>query len=159
MKDRFKFRTYIPDLKFFKYWGWIEDNHYVGLCACGDYQMPELLEKYTNQSTGLKDKNGTLIYEGDIVKINQNYCDYSAIEDFYKNQNFVVEYFQPRAVYLLKPFEYESNDGNGIYDLSPDFYEFLKWKPCGKLEEYTLQGVEVISNIYENLELLEEYNG
>ena len=112
----------------------------------------------TMQCTGLKDKNGKLIYECDVVKINENYCDYSGIQHFYKNQNFIVEYFQPRAVYLLKPFEYEDNDGNGIYDLSPDFYEFLKWKPCGKLEEYTLQGIEVIGNIYENRELLKERN-
>ena len=107
------------------------------------------------QCTGLKDKNGKLIYDGDIVKINENYPDYSIINDFYKKQNFVVEYFQPRAVYLLKPYEYEDNSGDGIYDLSPDFYEFLNWKPTGKLEENTLQGIEILGNIYENKELLE----
>lgn len=51
--------------------------------------------------------------------------------------------------------EYEDNSGDGIYDLSPNFYEFLNWKPTGKLEENTLQGIEAIGNIYENPELLE----
>lgn len=116
-----------------------------------------ITKDFTNliQCTGSKDKNGKLIFEEDIVKINENYPDYSAIGDFYKNQNFVVEYFQPRACYLLKPSEYEDNSGSGIYDLSPDFYEFLQWKPTGKFEENTLQGIEIIGNIHENPELLE----
>ena len=165
MQDRFKFRIWHEPLKQMHY------NDFI-VTATGYtaklYQEKDYMMKFNQedlefdkqcvvmQCTGLKDRKGKLIYEGDVVKINENYCDYSAIEDFYKNQNFIVEYFQPRAVYLLKPFEYKSNDGSGIYDLSPDFYEFLKWKPCGKLEEYTLQGIEVIGNIYQDKELLNE---
>lgn len=149
MQDRFKFRIWHIPTKTMEYNGLWTGYPNIGqkMSDCNFIIM---------QCTGLKDKNGKLIYEGDIVKINENYCDYSAIPDFYRNQNFIVEYFQPRAVYLLKPSEYEDNSGNGIYDLSPDFYEFLNWKPCGKLEEYTLQGIEVIGNVLENPELLED---
>ncbi len=133
MEDRFKFRTYIPDLKFFKYWGWIEDNHYVGLCACGDYQMPELLEKYTNQCTGLKDKNGKLIYEGDIVNTYPSGF-FDAYNDIFFIKNNLCGF------YLATPYkkmsgDWESQDTIGCYD--KEFYE-------------------VIGNIYENPELLEE---
>ena len=129
MNDRFKFRTYIPDLKFFKFWGWIEDNHYVGLCACGDYQMPELLEKYTNQCTGLKDKNGKLIYEGDIVK-------------FYFDRDKVIGVIA-----------WDNEHQVGFYVNTTDYfkdkyitnYDFL----CGF-------NYEVIGNIYENKELLND---
>lgn len=127
MQDRFKFRTYIPDLKFFKYWGWIEDNHYVGLCACGDYQMPELLEKYTHQCTGLKDKNGTLIYEGDILK----------------------EIFETDGEILTDITTVEYLEGSFILrsqECPNDFAYF----PDVDSKDY-----EVIGNIYENKELLQ----
>lgn len=166
MQDRFKFRHFNLLTKKMTYY----DKPEMQVCLSDDFKSGlifPLSEEYDGnamymgnytyyqQCTGLKDKNGKLIFEEDIVKINENYPDYSAIGDFYKNQNFVVEYFQPRACYLLKPFEYEDNSGNGIYDLSPDFYEFLQWKPIGKFEENTLQGIEIIGNIHENPELLE----
>jgi uncharacterized phage protein (TIGR01671 family) len=163
MQDRFKFR-YVFKNKIYDV-----DTLYLEIPAVSLVDTDRIGEKYLLhtskrdfdfknliQCTGLKDKSGKLIFEGDIVKINENYPDYSAIGDFYKNQSFVVEYFQSNARYLLKPSEYEDNSGSGIYDLSPDFYEFLNWKPTGKFEENTLQGIEIIGNVYENPELLEE---
>ena len=135
MQDRFKFRTYIPDLRFFKYWGWIQDNHYVGLCACGDYQMPELLEKYTNQCTGRKDKNGKLIYEGDIFD-KGTYC------------KWIVTWFKNRFI-LVPDFEYKNKD-KCANDRKCGFKYFENNYSYADRED------EVIGNIYENPELLED---
>ena len=78
------------------------------------------------QCTGLKDKNGKLIYEGDVINI---WC-----KNFTKNQISEVKFCEERAAFT---FDYITDFGNIV--------------PCtmDKTE------IEVIGNIYENKSLLE----
>ena len=141
MQDRFKFRTYLSDLKFFKYWGWQEENHYIGLCACGDSSMCELLEKYTMQCTGLKDKNGKLIYEGDII---QFYID----DDDPYARSFVTM----KIVWEDYELDFKAIGLNKNVECYKNDYQYLS---CINIQQDEL---EVIGNIYENPELLEKKN-
>lgn len=83
------------------------------------------------QCTGLKDKNGKLIYEGDFLKDDENLL----YEVTFKLQEYATSF-------SLKRREI------------PDYYPHittwcgLGYRNCNKLE--------VIGNIYENKELLEE---
>ena len=130
MKNRFKFRVWDKEnFNYLEFEGfkkgeiefnfdidtnsiWIEFDH----------------NKYIlEQCTGLKDKNGKLIYEGDIINI---WC-----KNFTKNQISEVKFCKERAAFT---FDYFTDFGNIV--------------PCtmDKTE------IEVIGNIYENKELLNE---
>lgn len=109
MKDRFKFRFWDKDLKAYM--------RCVNLDKVFDDKTV-----IVEQCTGLKDKNGTLIYEGDIVK----YYIYD-VDKF--NPVLRVNYTE-----LLMRFDLVSEDGK---------YQSTYLEPCFNAK------LEVIGNIHE----------
>lgn len=119
MNDRFKFRVWQTELKEpkMKYnSGLIINNNEIIEDGC-----------VVMQCTGLKDKNGKLIYEGDVV-IEKG-------SDFHWVVIWSTEVTQQWSLRRLEP--------NSPYPHIVTFTSLLQWK------EY-----EVIGNIFENKELL-----
>lgn len=86
------------------------------------------LGKYKTQFTGLKDKNGKEIYEGDVIK----HSPYMEIDEEGSKEDTVIIKIE-------------------------DLFEFLKQVGLGELEfsyDYEPKHLEIIGNIYENKELL-----
>lgn len=84
-KDRFRFRAWNDKVGFIHF----APDHCDG---CEWWDFPDALERkewVVEQCTGLKDKNGRLIYENDIVKITG---DIMTIDPIYDNKLYVVNY-------------------------------------------------------------------
>ena len=97
------------------------------------------------QCTGLKDKNGKLIYEGDIVNV------YVSSEKLYRYQvKFEIGSFM--LVSDEEIFDFPNRWNDNVYPLSQLYFEYEN-------EDYCIDQLEVIGNVYENPELLEVGKG
>ena len=122
MEDRYLFKAKRVDNG-----KWVVWNIFSGLYGAD-------IDKSTIcQCTGLKDKNGKLIWENDVVKatVRQNsLCQSSTYSDFYQ-----VAYHKKNCYFYLK-----KKNNNLLFDGNWSYY---------------LKTIEVIGNVFDNPELLE----
>ena len=148
MNDRFRFRVWFtPDYQEPEMIYDTEQTYDFGCQSKGSYyhdNFGEILEDkdcIVMQCTGLKDKNGKLIYEGDILQ---------SEEYPFKNEkgyNYAAEVLWDDASATF--YYYTFRISNNVVGRSTG--------NTGELNEY--EDWEVIGNIYENKELLEVNNG
>lgn len=114
---------------------------------CFSYKNVPVFEETIGQYTGLTDKNGTKIFEGDIV-----------LSQEFRNKPFSKNYKSKRLIGVVEYYDRKLNDGRQIYesgyrvrfinDNEKSFYN------CGAWSDF--YDCEVIGNIFDNGELLNE---
>lgn len=130
MNDRFLFRAFYEGR--FIYKNLIDANYYTydNKCIGLANTLPNSLK--WEQCTGLKDKNGKLIYEGDIIKLQCNREDKGGL--FYENAKVIYDIVNSYSGFCVQLL-----DGN-------------------KASLWRSHKMEIIGNIHENPELLEQSN-
>lgn len=135
-----KFRAWEPDTKFMNDQVRVTSNRFgdgeILVEATDGFGWIEVKPEYLMQSTGLEDKNGVEIFEGDIVKVTDEDEEYSYISVV---KNYAEEGYPAFDIEYPSDWEYESN---ALSTIMSGGYETI----------------EVIGNIYENPELLEQAN-
>ena len=124
---------------------WIYKDGYTldELCANG-YEIAEKLNVLVwLQFTGLHDKNGKEIYEGDIMKVLDR--DWSDAE---KDTKILIVYYRNDRYILINKAGIEESEKS-----EPNIYS-KEWYEVSLFREYGRDKFEIIGNIYENPELL-----
>ena len=142
LKQKQKMDNYIDHIS------WLEDELYC--IGDGITHMVLAEDLVLMQSTGLKDKNGKEIFEGDILKFNDEwneYCHEGYVDGSVEGINF-VEVVRGEACFEFGKTKYPDSS---LFILMED--EHLNFKDFIKSEDFEF---EINGNVYENPELLEE---
>lgn len=146
MQDRFRYRVFdnddrkMHDVIFLNY-----ENNSVEWYNDNNKKRAAFIEKVpTLQCTGLKDKNGKLIYEGDILDLYVSSKKLYRYEVKYEIGSFML-------VSQDEIFDFINVWNDNVYPLSQLYFEYQN-------EENCIYQCEVVGNIYENPELLEVTN-
>lgn len=146
MQDRFKFR-YNFNNKIYNVSA-VDLSHSKGEIVSLDGMETLMCKLDLNnliQCSGLKDKNGKLIYEGDILDL------YVSTKKLYRYQvKFEIGSFM--LVSKDEIFDFRNIWNDKVYPLSQLYFEYQN-------EENSIWECEIIGNIYENPELLDESFG
>ena len=148
--DHYKYMNYKVIVGIYGNWEEVKDNENYTACSMWiepknvDYKCephwahfePYHKEIKLMQYTGLKDKNGKKIFEGDIVKYRSGgYGVDKKGKIIYKTKKYIIDYDIKMLMFYLKA---KNEKDNEIIDITDE----KEW-------------IEVIGNIYENKELLE----
>lgn len=106
-------------------------NYYYGKTYTNIEVTPETIGQYT----GLKDKNGKKIFEGDIIDIHQTVNGYNQFVIEYDKYKFSARYYNQDKKQTGSWYGYDLDE---LFEINESEKE-----------------IEVIGNIYENKELLE----
>jgi len=151
MSDRFKFRTWNGEMYTYEF-SLPDIANELNVCGDGMHDnngvsalWPDMIKNgaVLEQCTGLKDKNGKLIYEGDIVDIG--------------GHGYRIEYIEGFMTFC--PFTdqewnwYKRGSNHFKYCMDGDDYRAGKNHFLFQYESYEL---DIIGNIHENPELLEQ---
>ena len=101
------------------------------------------------QSTGLKDKNGQEIFEGDILKFNdewEDYCQEGYVDGSSEGINYVL-IGSEMTYFIFEKTKYP--DSSLFYYVNEEHLTFQEVMEDNEFE------FEIVGNIYENPELLE----
>ena len=146
MQDRFKFRVFISGKKnsknsltgMFKVHSLHTGTNKAIITSLYGNCSIKLEKNILMQCTGLKDKNGKLIYEGDLLK---------PFEE--EDERVEVVWSEEKARFELMIQWTDPCYWNGLYEETRkgrDYYDF---------DDFYVKDFEVIGNVYENPELLE----